>query len=58
MLAYEDLGAWKIRKVDSQYTAAPFLKPVVGEGVNVLGHVCNKRKSLSQRTDSNECNWK
>jgi len=29
--------------VDSQYTVRPFLKPVVGEGVNVLGRVLNNR---------------
>lgn len=29
--------------VDSQYTVRPFLKPVVAEGVNVLGRVRNNR---------------
>jgi len=38
-----DWPANYVLDVDSQYTVRPFLKPVVAEGVNVLGRVRNNR---------------
>jgi hypothetical protein len=44
--AYVKAHGWLanyVLDVDSQYTVRPFLKPVVAEGVNVLGRVRNNR---------------
>jgi hypothetical protein len=46
MKAFVAAHGWPVEfvlAVDSQYTVRPFLEPVIGEGVNVLGRLRNNR---------------